>query len=177
MSEHKQHEMLNDYAFTDGVLKHAELGERFQVPPAPIRNNVGVGHFVELRVDSPRFSTHADADEQCQCGQCHEPAENPILCHEQPASFLKLPKQKIEARGWGEQFWAQITQVEYERIVGRIDNILYESNLHGLHEGDEITFHKNHILAVHPNNNREIILGLSEDELTEFGAWLDQQGL
>src|SRR5258707_12831311 len=46
----------NGYELVDGVAMHAENGERFQIPHPVLKKHVGVGHFVELRIDSPRFA-------------------------------------------------------------------------------------------------------------------------
>ena len=162
-------ELHNGYEFVNGVEMHAELAARFQVPHPAMKKNVGVGHFVELRIDSPRFSVHEDAPEHCECVHCKEPMTKPVLCHEEPGSLINIPKQPVPSRGWGEQFWVQITARHGQLFQGRIDNTLYESRLHGLNEGDEITFHEDHILAVHGSHSQEIWLSMNEEELLEFG--------
>jgi len=45
----------------NGVAMHAENPDNFQIPPDVIKRHVSPGQFVELRIDSPRFSVHEDA--------------------------------------------------------------------------------------------------------------------
>ena len=47
----------NGYQLIDGVQMSAENGDRFQIPHPLLKKYVRVGQFVELRVDSPRFSS------------------------------------------------------------------------------------------------------------------------
>ena len=56
-----QQEFPNGYELVNGVVMHAENGEQFQVPPDVIKRNVQAGQFVEVRIDSSRFSVHEDA--------------------------------------------------------------------------------------------------------------------
>ena len=155
----------NGYMLVNGVQSHAELGDRFQIVNPWFRKNAGVGHFVELRIDSDRFSAHPDAPVNCECSHCKEPATKPILCHEQPGSLSRIPRQDVPSRGWGEQFWVKITEREEVFLKGVIDNPLFESRLHELNEGDAIHFHEDHILAVHGIHNDEIIQSMDEQEL------------
>ena len=164
--------LLNGYALINGVDKHAELGERFQIVNPWFRRNANVGHFVELRIDSDRFSAHPDAPEACECPHCNEAAENPILCHEEPGSLVAVPLQSVPSRGWGEQFWVQITQRDGPYLVGAVDNTLYESRLHGLNPGDSLCFHEDHILAVHGIHNEDIIRHMNKQDFEEFGRWV-----
>ena len=46
----------NGYELVDGVAMHANNGERFQIPHPVLTKHVSVGHFVEARIDSPRFA-------------------------------------------------------------------------------------------------------------------------
>jgi hypothetical protein len=165
-------ELQNGYRFINGVEYHAELGERFQIPHFTIKRHVGIGHHVEVRIDSPRFSGHADAPELCECEHCREPTTKPVLCHEEPASFVEIPVQPVPSRGWGEQFWIQVTGRAQQLLTGVIDNHMYEAKLHGLRQGDEIWFHEDHILAVHPIDTKDIMLDMNDGELREFTAWL-----
>ena len=103
---------LNGYELVDGVTMHEENGSRFQIPPDVLKRQLRIGHFVELRIDSPRFSTHEDAWETCTCSACNGKATKPILRHDHPASLLPLPRQCVPARGWGEDFWVRIAQRE-----------------------------------------------------------------
>ena len=164
--------MPNGYEFVDGVEMHAELGSRFQIPLRSFKNHILPGHLVEIRVDSPRFSVHPDAPETCQCEFCQEPMTKPVLCHEEPASLCEVPPQKVPSRGWGEQFWVAVEFRDGELLRGRIDNALYESPLHGLREGAEITFLERHILAIHPLHNRDIVSQFDRAEWQELTEWL-----
>lgn len=110
--------LTNGYELVDGVVMHAENGERFKIPHSVLKKHVGVGHFVELRIDSPRFSVHEDAPEKCTCSTCNGEATKPILHHEQPATLVPLPRQTVPSRGWGEDFWVRITVREGQFFKG-----------------------------------------------------------
>ena len=169
--------LQNGYEFIDGVAMHAEMGERFQVPHPVIARNAGQGHLVEVRIDSSRFSVHADAPDQCQCEHCNEKTSKPVLCHQEPASLLSIPRQAVPSRGWGEQFWVEIAERQGSEIWGRVDNTLYESRLHGLQQDDMISFCEEHILSVHGSQLAEIALQLDEQETLEFVDWLRERGM
>ena len=51
----------NGYELVDGVAMNAENGDHFQIPPEVIKKYITAGQFVELRLDSPRFSVHEDS--------------------------------------------------------------------------------------------------------------------
>ncbi len=102
----------NDYQLVDGVAMNAENPNNFLIPHPVLKKHVGVGHFVELRIDSPRFSVHEDAPEKCVCPSCNGEATKPILRHEHPATLLPLPEQNVPSRGWGEDFWVQVAERE-----------------------------------------------------------------
>ncbi len=177
MSDPTPTQLPNGYALVDGVKMHAAQGDRFQIPHVAMRRHVAAGDFVEVRIDSARFSVPPDAHAQCDCPQCNEPTSNPILCHEEPGSLVPIPRQQVPARGWGEQFWIHVTAREGEWLTGLIDNRLHESRLHDLHQGDSLTIHEDHILAVHRSNHQDLLLRMSQDELVAFGQWLKDQGL
>ncbi len=162
----------NDYELVDGLAMHAKHPENFQIPPPVLKRHVNVGHFVELRIDSPRFSLHQDSAEQCMCPSCHGEMSKPILRHEQPASFVSIPFQPVPARGWGEDFWVRISDRSGEILRGVVDNALVEARLHGLHQGSEILFHHDHILGVHPVHRKELLLGMTAIDLKELAHWL-----
>ena len=61
----------NDYQLVNGVAMHAENPDNFLIPPDVIKRHVRPGQFVELRIDSPRFSVHEDAPEKCRCPSCN----------------------------------------------------------------------------------------------------------
>lgn len=165
----------NGYELTDGVKMHAELGDRFQIANPWFKKYVAGGDFVELRVDSTRFSAHPDAAPSCTCELCNEPAAKPVLCHDHPASFVQAPKQAVPSRGWGEQFWVRVLERDDDFLQGSVDNLLYESRLHGLEQGGRIVFHEDHILSVHGIHNEELLLRMNDDDLAEFADWVATQ--
>jgi len=169
----EQQQFANGYELVNGVAMSKEHGDRFQIPHQVLKKHVAVGHFVELRVDSPRFSVHPDAPDKCTCPHCNEAAAKPILSHEQPASLVRLPKQSVPSRGWGEDFWAQVLEREAGYFTGAVDNPLYEARLHELRQGDEIVFHEDHILAVHSSHRQEMVLGMDAADLKQLVEWLE----
>lgn len=162
----------NDYQLVDGERKHQENPEHFRIPPQVIKRQVNVGHFVELRIDSTRFSVHEDVAATCECPSCKGVMSKPILRHEHPATLVPLPDQKIPSRGWGEDFWVQVIKRDGDTYLGTVDNPLAEARLHGLNIGDQIVFHSNHILAVHDVHRQELILAMNEADLKEMTLWL-----
>ena len=165
-------QFANGYELVDGVIMHTENGDRFQIPPDVIKRHVSVGQLVELRIDSLRFSAHEDAPEKCVCPSCNGELTKPILKHEQPASLMPLPKQDVPSRGWGEDFWAEVTERDGKFFKAVVDNSLYEARLHGLHQDDEIVFYEDHILHVHDSHRRELVLGMDVVDLKELARWL-----
>jgi hypothetical protein len=119
----------NDYQLVNGVVMHEENDENFQIPHPVLKKHVGIGHFVELRIDSPRFSVHEDAVEKCYCPTCHGEASKPILSHDHPASLMPLPKQDVPSRGWGEDYWIQVIERDEQWFKRR-------KNLHALDTGE-----------------------------------------
>lgn len=168
----ERQQFANGYELVNGVAMHAENGGRFQIPHAVLKRHVGAGHFVELRIDSPRFSAHPDAPDNCTCPHCNEEATKPILGHQHPASLVELPEQNVPSRGWGEDFWVRIRQRDDDHFKAVVDNPLYEARLHQLQKGDEVLFHEDHILAVHGVHREELVVGMSADELTQLARWL-----
>lgn len=162
----------NGYELVNGVAMHAENPGNFQIPPDVLKKHVGGGHFVELRIDSPRFSVHDDAVEKCYCPTCNGEATKPILSHDNPATLLPLPKQDVPSRGWGEDFWVQVTERGEKFFKGTVDNPLYEARLHELHQGNEIIFHEDHILAVHGVHRQELVLEMDAADLKALTQWL-----
>lgn len=162
----------NDYQLVDGERKHQENPEHFRIPPQVIKRQVNVGHFVELRIDSTRFSVHEEVAATCECPSCKGVMSKPILRHEHPATLVPLPDQKIPSRGWGEDFWVQVIKRDGDTYLGTVDNPLAEARLHGLNIGDQIVFHSNHILAVHDVHRQELILAMNEADLKEMTLWL-----
>ena len=174
----EQQEFTNGYALVNGVAMHAENGNRFQIPPDVLKKHVTIGEFVELRTDSPRFSVHEDAIEKCFCPTCHGEATQPILRHEQPASLVALPEQNVPSRGWGEDFWIQVTRREDDHFAGTVDNPLVEFRLHGLHQGDEVFFHGDHILTIHDIHRLDLLSRMDTADLKQLASWLaDGQSL
>ena len=162
----------NDYQLVNGVAMHAENPDNFQIPPDVIKRHVRPGQFVELRIDSPRFSVHEDAPEKCTCPSCNGEMTKPILRHNHPASLLPLPKQNVPSRGWGEDFWVRVTERSGSLFRGVVDNPLVEARLHGLNQGDEIVFHEDHILAVHDIHRQELVASMDEADLKELAQWV-----
>ena len=162
----------NDYQLVDGERRHQENPEHFRIPPRVIKRQVKVGHFVELRIDSTRFSVHEEVAAQCECPSCKGVMSKPILRHEHPATLVPLPEQKIPSRGWGEDFWVQVIKRDGDTFLGIVDNPLAEARLHGLNIGDQIIFHSDHILAVHDVHRQELILAMNEADLKEMTLWL-----
>ncbi len=171
----KQQRFANGYELVDGVAMHAEHGERFQIPHAVLTKHVSVGHFVELRIDSPRFSVHEDAPVKCMCPTCNGEATKPILRHDHPATLVKLPKQNVPSRGWGEDFWVQVIERDGDCFEARVDNPLCEARLHGIAQGDTILFHADHILAIHPIHRQALVLGMDAADLKQLATWLASQ--
>lgn len=170
-----QQHFPNGYALVNGVEMHAENPDNFQILHPVLKKHVGVGHFVELRIDSPRFSVHDDAVEKCYCPTCNGEATKPVLGHEHPASLLPLPKQDVPSRGWGEDFWVKVAERDGSWFVGVVDNPLYEGRLHELYQGDDVYFHSDHILAVHGSHREEIVLGMAAADLKMLAQWLGTQ--
>lgn len=170
-----QQQFANEYQLVNGVATHAEHGDNFQIPHPVLKKHVGIGHFVELRIDSPRFSVHQDAPEQCNCPTCNGEMTKPILSHQHPASLVPIPEQNVPSRGWGEDFWVQITERDSVFFKGVVDNPLYEARLHKVHLGDEIVFHEDHVLAIHPSHRRDLVLGMDAADLKRLAQWLGSQ--
>lgn len=165
-------QFANEYQLVNGVAMHSENPDNFQIPPDVIKRHVKPNQFVELRIDSPRFSVHADNAEKCSCPSCNGELTKPILKHDHPASLVPLPKQNVSSRGWGEDFWVRITERSWEFFRGVVDNQLVEARLHGLNQGDEIFFHDDHILAVHDVHKQELVAGMEVDDLKELAQWV-----
>ncbi len=172
---YRQQTFPNDYALVDGVEMHRENGDRFQIPHEVLKKHIAIGHFVELRIDSPRFSVHEDAPEKCTCSSCSGDATKPILRHEHPASLLAVPKQAVPSRGWGEDFWVQVIDRDQDWFAGSVDNPLVEFRLHELRSGDPVFFHRDHILAVHGVHRQEMLMGMDADDLKVLAMWLGSQ--
>jgi hypothetical protein len=169
----------NDYELVDGVAMHAQNGSQFGIPPEVLKRHLASGHFVELRLDSPRFFVHEEDAQQCKCPSCDGNMSSPILRHEHPASLFPLPDQDVPARGWGEDFWVQIVarceSSLNELFVGVVDNPLVEHRLHGVNLGDEVLFHKNNVLAIHSINRAELLGSMTVPELKELAAWISME--
>jgi hypothetical protein len=168
-------QFFNEYQLVNGVAMHAENPDYFRIPPQVIKRHVTPGQFVELRIDSPRFSVHEDAAEKCTCPSCSGELTKPILRHDHPATLVPLPEQSIPARGWGEDFWVHVSQRSGCWFRGVVDNPLAETRLHRLNRGDEIIFHEDHILEVHYIHRAELVAKMDETDLRELTAWLAQR--
>ncbi|MFL2871651.1 MAG: hypothetical protein ACJZ8O_12995 [Pirellulaceae bacterium] len=162
----------NGYEVVDGVQMNAENPEFFHIPPDVLKYRIQVGYFLELRVDSPRFSVHEGADDSCTCTVCNGEATKPILSHDHPASLIPLPTQDIPSRGWGEDFWIQVVDLEETTIKGRVDNPLAETRLHGIQQNSEILCTLNHVLAIHPSHRLDMVSSMTPEQVKELTAWL-----
>jgi len=171
----EKQQFANEYELVNGVAMHAENGDRFKIPPDVLKKHVSVGQFVELRIDSPRFSVHEESSEKCTCPNCNGDGTKPILSHRHPATLVSVPKQNVPSRGWGEDFWVRVTERDGKLMKGVVDNFLYEARLHGLHQGDEIVFHEDHILHVHDIHRQELVLGMDAADLKQLAQWLGSQ--
>lgn len=164
----------NGYQLVNGVSMQAKNPDHFQIPPDVIKRHIRPGQFVELRIDSPRFSVHDDALEKCPCPSCNKEMSKPILSHNHPATLVPLPKQNIPSRGWGEDFWVRVEERSGKLFRGIVDNPLVETRLHELCQGDEIIFHDDHILAVHDTHRQELVLSMGVDDLKELAQWVGE---
>ncbi len=171
----EEQQFANGYELVNGVLMHEENGDNFRIPPDVIKKHVVAGQFIEVRIDSPRFSVHEEDAEQCSCPSCNGEMTKPILSHEHPASLVPLPGQSVRSRGWGEDFWVQVTERDGQFLKGKIDNPLVERRLHELEFGDDILFREDHILAVHGSHRPELLLSMDADDLKELAQWLGIQ--
>lgn len=165
----------NGYELVNGLEMSAENPHYFKIPHAVLKKHIGVSHFVELRIDSPRFSVHDDTLEKCFCLTCNGEMTKPILCHQHPASLIDIPKQNIPSRGWGEDFWVRVTECDGEWFMGVVDNDLAEARLHGLGVGSSIAFHSDHVLAVHGSHRQDIVLGMDSADLKTLAVWLGEE--
>jgi len=162
----------NDYRLINGVEMNAENPEHFLIPPQVMKRQLRENHFVEIRIDSTRFSMHQDDAAQCACPSCNGALTNPILSHAQPASLVDLPDETAPSRGWGEDFWVQIQSREGDVFCGLVDNDLIESRLHGLRRGDQIFFHADHVLAIHNIHRQDMVSTMTIEDLKELASWL-----
>lgn len=162
----------NEFQLVNGVDKHLENPANFRIPPDVIKRHVKPNQFVELRIDSPRFSVHEDAAEKCTCPSCNGELTKPILRHNHPASLVPLQRQNVPSRGWGEDFWVRVTERCSGFLRGVVDNPLIEARLHGMKQGDEIVFHEDHILAVHDIHRPELVAAMDSLDLKELSDWL-----
>ena len=162
----------NGYELVNGVVMHHQNGMQFQIPHPVLKKHIAAGYFVEVRIDSARFSVHPDAPEQCVCESCKGVASKPVLSHEQPASLVPLPPQEVPSRGWGEDFWVKVVERRGDVIRGIVDNPLCEARLHEIQQGHEIFCHLDHVLAVHPIHRQEMVLAMDEADLRQLVEWL-----
>lgn len=165
----------NGYELVDGDAMHAAHGSSFQVPPGVLKRHVGVGHYIEVRIDSPRFSVHEDDAADCSCPSCQGVMSKPVLSHNHPASLVAIPPPKVPSRGWGEDFWVQITERENQFLKGVVDNSLVEARLHDVDRGDEIILQEKHVLAVHHSHRAELVSGMNTVELKALALWLSSR--
>lgn len=174
--EFSEQQFQNEYQFINGVEMHADNPENFLIPPQVIKKQITIHQYVELRIDSPRFSVHQEDADKCSCPSCNGEMSKPILRHSHPSSLVDLPDEKVPSRGWGEDFWVKTTKREGEFFCGVVDNALAESRLHGIKQGDTVFFHLDHVLAVHDVHRRELVSSMSVEDLKELAGWLRLNG-
>lgn len=165
-------QFANEYQLVNGVAMHTQDPQYFHVPADVIKRHLRPGQFVELTIDSLRFSVHEDTAEKCNCPSCNGELAKPILRHDHPASLVPLPRQVVPSRGWGEDFWVRIEERSGELFRGVVDNPLVETRLHGMKQGDQIVFSKDHILAVHDIHRSELVAGMEVEDLKELAQWV-----
>ena len=165
----------NGYDLVDGVVMNAENPALFHVPPEVLKRNIQVGFYVEIRIDSERFSIHDEAAEVCSCPSCQGEMSKPIFRHLHPASIVPVPPQEVPARGWGEDFWVRVEEKMGEYFKGIVDNPLVESRLHEVQQHDAIIFRERHVLAIHDIHRRELVQGMTPEDVKEFATWLSTQ--
>ena len=112
--------LANGYELVDGVEMNRRFGDRFAIVNQWFKKHVSISEFVEIRIDSDRFSAHPDAEPGCPCELCGEEVSKPILSHEQPVSLLAVPPQEVPSRGWGEEFWVKVTERDDSWLRGVI---------------------------------------------------------
>ena len=167
-------QFANEYQLVDWVAMHLQNPTSFHIPPDVIKRHIKPGQFVELRIDSPRFSVHENAAEKCACQSCQGEMTKPVLKHDHPASLVPVLLPKVASRGWGEDFWAQIVERSGHYFRGIVDNQLAEARLHGLNQSAEVIFTANHILAVHNIHRPELVAGMDVADLKELAEWVGQ---
>lgn len=175
LDQFHQQTFANGYEFIDGVAMHEANGDSFHIPPDVMKKYVGESHFVELRLDSPRFSAHPDAPEKCECSTCNGETSKPVLSHDHPQSLVELPRQDVPSRGWGEDFWVRVTDRDGDILLGTVDNHLHESRLHEIQFGQTVAFHVRQILAIHPSHRQEMVMGMDEADIRKLVDWLGSQ--
>ena len=172
---HERQRLRNGYALVSGVSMHLQNPTSFQIPPEVIKRHVSVDHYVELRIDSSRFSMHEQDAVQCRCPSCNGEMKKPVLRHVHPASLVDIPPQQVPSRGWGEDFWVRVVTRAGDWFHGEISNRLVESRLHGLTLGDPLYFNSDHILAVHDVHRADLVQRMNVAELKELANWLASQ--
>lgn len=165
----------NEYALVNGVEMNRLHGSQFKIPAPVLKRHLKSEFFVELRIDSPRFSMHEEDAGQCECPSCKGEFSKPVLRHEMPLSLFNQPVEKPPARGWGEDFWVQISECDGQYFAGRVDNDLCEAKLHGIELNDQIFFHADHVLAVHGSHRLEIVSCMNVEEVKELATWLSSE--
>ena len=165
-------QFTNGYELVNGVQMNAENSEFFHIPPDVLKHQIQEGFFLEVRIDSPRFSVHEGADATCTCPVCNGEATKPILGHDHPASLVLLPPQNIPSRGWGEDFWIQVVDIDDTTIKGRVDNPLAETRLHGIEQNSELLCTLDHVLSIHPSHRLDMVSSMTPEQVKELAEWL-----
>ena len=71
-ADFREMSLPNGYVLINGVEMNRRFGDRFAIVNQWFKKHVSVGEFVEVRIDSDRFSAHPDAEPGCPCELCGE---------------------------------------------------------------------------------------------------------
>ena len=88
---------------------------------------------------------------------------------------MPVPEEDLPTRGYGEDFWVEITERSGQFFKGIVDNLLSETPLHELQKGDIIVFHEDHILNVYDTQIEAILYAMEVADGRKFAEWLVSQ--
>jgi hypothetical protein len=83
------------------------------------------------------------------------------------------PEEVPPSRGFGEDFWVEVTERSGAFFKGRVDNTLAETPRHNLQHGDAVVFHEDNVLSVY--DCEEILHGMEVEDGIEFARWILSQ--
>ena len=163
----------NDYQLVNGVNMHTENPENFHIPPPVIKRHIRPCYFVELRIDSSRFSVHEDAAEKCSCPSCNGEMTNPILKHDHPSSLLLLPEQNVPSRGWGEDFLgANNGNGPGATSVASLTIRSWKRDCTDLARAKRSFFPKTISWPFTTSTERSLCVGMDVDDIKELAQWV-----